>query len=214
MYRAVPSISTHGTLRCRAILSVPVVKMLQDIGIEKIDTVTVMADPYNADTNRGFAFLELETNRDAHVAYRKLQKKDVFGKGRNIKVAWAEPLNDPDEEQMQKVKSVYVEGIPSSWHETKLREIFKKFGEIERIVHSRDIQSAKRKDFAFVNYSSREAALSCIDSFEKEELTENGSKVNIKVSLAKPVQKGKQNKGFLKSTSTEKDKPKPVQREL
>lgn len=77
--------------------------MLQDIGIEKIDTVTVMADPYNADTNRGFAFLELETNRDAHLAYRKLQKKDVFGKGRNIKVAWAEPLNDPDEEQMQKV---------------------------------------------------------------------------------------------------------------
>ncbi|URE19868.1 hypothetical protein MUK42_10408 [Musa troglodytarum] len=82
-----------------------VIKMLQDIGIEKIDTVTVMADPYNADTNRGFAFLELETNRDAHLAYRKLQKKDVFGKGRNIKVAWAEPLNDPDEEQMQKGKS-------------------------------------------------------------------------------------------------------------
>ncbi|CAL9211016.1 unnamed protein product, partial [Musa hybrid cultivar] len=191
-----------------------VIKMLQDIGIEKIDTVTVMADPYNADTNRGFAFLELETNRDAHLAYRKLQKKDVFGKGRNIKVAWAEPLNDPDEEQMQKVKSVYVEGIPSSWHETKLREIFKKFGEIERIVHSRDIQSAKRKDFAFVNYSTREAALSCIESFEKEELTENGSKVNIKVSLAKPVQKGKQNKGFLKSTSTEKDKLKPVQRQV
>uniref|UniRef100_A0A804JTB5 RRM domain-containing protein n=1 Tax=Musa acuminata subsp. malaccensis TaxID=214687 RepID=A0A804JTB5_MUSAM len=191
-----------------------VIKMLQDIGIEKIDTVTVMADPYNADTNRGFAFLELETNRDAHLAYRKLQKKDVFGKGRNIKVAWAEPLNDPDEEQMQKVKSVYVEGIPSSWHETKLREIFKKFGEIERIVHSRDIQSAKRKDFAFVNYSTREAALSCIESFEKEELTENGSKVNIKVSLAKPVQKGKQNKGFLKSTSTEKDKLKPVQLSL
>ncbi|URE19866.1 hypothetical protein MUK42_10408 [Musa troglodytarum] len=191
-----------------------VIKMLQDIGIEKIDTVTVMADPYNADTNRGFAFLELETNRDAHLAYRKLQKKDVFGKGRNIKVAWAEPLNDPDEEQMQKVKSVYVEGIPSSWHETKLREIFKKFGEIERIVHSRDIQSAKRKDFAFVNYSTRESALSCIESFEKEELTENGSKVNIKVSLAKPVQKGKQNKGFLKSTSTEKDKLKPVQRQV
>ncbi|CAL9104644.1 unnamed protein product [Musa textilis] len=191
-----------------------VITMLQDIGIEKIDTVTVMADPYNADTNRGFAFLELETNRDAHLAYRKLQKKDVFGKGRNIKVAWAEPLNDPDEEQMQKVKSVYVEGIPSSWHETKLREIFKKFGEIERIVHSRDIQSAKRKDFAFVNYSTRESALSCIESFEKEELTENGSKVNIKVSLAKPVQKGKQNKGFLKSTSTEKDKLKPVQRQV
>lgn len=76
---------------------------MQEIGVEKIDTVTVMADPNNADSNRGFAFLELETNRDAQIAYKKLQKKDAFGKGRNIKVAWAEPLNDPDEEEMQKV---------------------------------------------------------------------------------------------------------------
>lgn len=62
-----------------------------------------MTDPKNADLNRGFAFLELESNRDAQKAFKLLQKKDVFGKGRNIKVAWAEPLNDPDEEEMQKV---------------------------------------------------------------------------------------------------------------
>ncbi|WOL08906.1 hypothetical protein Cni_G17659 [Canna indica] len=189
-----------------------VMKMLQDIGIEKIDTVTVMADPHSADTNRGFAFLELETNRDAHIAYRKIQK-NIFALGRNIKVAWAEPLNDPDEEQMQKVKSVYVEGIPSSWHEPQLRDVFKKFGEIERLVHSRDIQSAKRKDFAFVNYTTREAALFCIESFDKE-LTEDVSEVNIKVSLAKPVQKNKPNKGSSKSTSMDKDKSKSTQREV
>lgn len=62
-----------------------------------------MADPNNPESNRGFAFLELETNRDAQLAFKKLQKKDVFGKGRNIKVAWTEPLNDPDDEVMQKV---------------------------------------------------------------------------------------------------------------
>ncbi|XP_042401729.1 protein gar2-like isoform X1 [Zingiber officinale] len=190
-----------------------VLKVLQDIGIENIDTVTVMPDPRNADANRGFVFLELETNRDAHIAYKKLQKKDIFGKGRNISVSWAEPLNDPDDEKLQKVKSVYVEGIPSSWNETKLMEFFGKFGEIERVVHSRNIHSAKRKDFAFVNFTAREAALSCIELF-KEDVTENGFKVPIKVSLAKPVQKSKQTKGPSKSTSTNKEKTLPLQREV
>ena len=75
------------------------------------------------------------------------------------------------------VKSVYAEGIPASWNEEKVKESFKKFGEIERIVLARNIKSSKRKDFAFVNYKTREAALSCIESFDKEELTDNGSKV-------------------------------------
>ena len=79
-----------------------VVKLLQEIGIDKIDKVTVMVDPSNIERNRGFAFLELETNKDAQLAYKKLQKKDVFGKHQNIKVAWAEPLNEPDEDEMLK----------------------------------------------------------------------------------------------------------------
>lgn len=78
---------------------------------------------------------------------------------------------------LTQVKSVFAEGIPASWDEEKVRECFKKFGEIERIVVARNIKSSKRKDFAFVNYKSREAALLCIGSFDEEELTENGSKV-------------------------------------
>ncbi|XP_038977136.1 RNA-binding protein 47-like [Phoenix dactylifera] len=161
-----------------------------------------MADPNNADSNHGFAFLEIETNRDAQIAYKKLQKKDALGKGRNIKVAWAEPLNDPDKEE---IKSVYVEGIPLSWNEDKVRESFKKFGEIERIILARNIPSARRKDFAFVNYTMQEAVVSRIKSFDKEEITKSGSKANLKVSLAKPVQKGKQNKGGSKSSNKDRE---------
>jgi RNA recognition motif-containing protein len=65
--------------------------------------VTLIADLNKPGYNRGFAFLELETYRDAQIAYKKLSKKDVFGKGINIRVAWAEPLDDPDKKQMQKV---------------------------------------------------------------------------------------------------------------
>ncbi|KAF5930823.1 hypothetical protein HYC85_031696 [Camellia sinensis] len=97
-----------------------IVKLLQEFGIEKIDQVTVMADPSNIECNRGFAFLELETRRDAKNAYRKLQK-NVFGKLQKIKVAWAEPLSEPDEEETLKVKSVYAEYLPSSWDEEKVR---------------------------------------------------------------------------------------------
>lgn len=79
-----------------------VIKLLQDIGIEKIDKVTVMTDPSNMGRNRGFAFLELETYKDAQIAFKKLQKKGL-GKLRNIKVAWAEPLSEPDEEELLKV---------------------------------------------------------------------------------------------------------------
>lgn len=83
--------------------------MLKKIGIGKIDNVTVMVDPNNTECNRGFAFVEFETINDAQVAYTKLQEKDVFGKNQKIKVAWAEPLRELDEEEMLKV--CYVKSV-------------------------------------------------------------------------------------------------------
>ncbi|KAJ4977569.1 hypothetical protein NE237_008349 [Protea cynaroides] len=192
-----------------------IVKLLHEIGIEKIDTVTVMHDPNNAEYNRGFAFLELETNKDAQSAYKKLQKKDAFGKGRNITIAWTEPLNEPDEEDMLKVKSVYAEGLPSSWDEKKIRKRFEKFGEIDRVVLARNMHSARRKDFAFVNYTTREAALACIDSVNKEGLTDEETKINVRASLAKPILKDKQNKGGSRPVTKDysKEKAKAAQRD-
>lgn len=76
---------------------------MQGIGIEKIDHVAVISDPNNIELNRGFAFLELESNKDAQNAYKKLQKKGVFEKHLHIKVAWAEPLTEPDESELNKV---------------------------------------------------------------------------------------------------------------
>lgn len=193
-----------------------VVKLLQEIGIDKIDKVTVMVDPSNIERNRGFAFLELETNKDAQLAYKKLQKKDVFGKHQNIKVAWAEPLNEPDEDEMLKVKTVYAEYIPSSWEEEKVRDCFKKFGEIESVVLARNLRSSKRKDFAFVKYTTREAALECIESFSREPLHDAECKVKVKVSLAKPIPKGKQIKRVSDPLSKDisNQKPKATKRDI
>lgn len=71
---------------------------------------------------------------------------------------------------------MFAEGIPLSWDENKVRECFKRYGQIERIVLSRNMHSAKRKDFAFINFTTREAALSCIESFDKD-TSINGAQV-------------------------------------
>lgn len=77
-----------------------------------------------------------------------------------------------------KVKSVYAEYLPSSWIEEKVRDYFGKFGEIESVVLAKDLPSSRRKDFAFVNYISRESALACIEGFSHEPANESGSKVS------------------------------------
>jgi hypothetical protein len=83
-----------------------IIRMLMDFGIEKIDTVTVMQDPQNPELNRGFAFLDLETNRDAQLTYKKLKAGD-FTKGGHVIIDWAEPWHEPDEEEMLKVLSPF-----------------------------------------------------------------------------------------------------------
>ncbi|KAJ4835327.1 hypothetical protein Tsubulata_012793 [Turnera subulata] len=185
-----------------------VTRILQEMGIEKIDKVTVTGDPNNVECNRGFAFLKLETKRAAQIAFRKLQK-DMMGKLQKVKVAWAEPLSELDEEELLKVKSVYAEHIPPSWDEDKVRDHFKRFGEIENVVLARNLRSSKRKDFAFVNFKTREHALACIQSFNSGTFSDKGLKVNVKVSLAKSIPKGKPSKKVNESTHREISKQNP-----
>ncbi|WOG98215.1 hypothetical protein DCAR_0417556 [Daucus carota subsp. sativus] len=177
-----------------------VTKLLQGIGVMNIDHVTVMPDPSNIEVNRGFAFLELESHKDAQNAFKKLQKRGVFGKHLNIKVVWAEPLIEPEESELSTVKSVYAEYLPSSWDEEKVKDCFKRFGDIENVALARDMPSSRRKDYAFVNYTTRDAALACVEAFRfsHEQSNDEVSKiVKIKVSLAKPIPRGQQIKYLL-----------------
>lgn len=180
-----------------------VLNKVKEVGVENIIDVTVIEDPQNTGNNRGFAFVKLESYKDAQIAFKTaLQKRNAFGTERPIKVAWAQPLNDPDEDVMAQVKSVFVEGLLPRWNEEQVKERFGKFGEIERVVLASNMQSSKRKDFGFVNYTTRESALACIEAFSKDdELIDGDIKVKVKVSLAKPAQKGKIGKGPSKGTN-------------
>lgn len=75
------------------------------------------------------------------------------------------------------MKSVYAEYLPSSWDEQKVKDCFKRFGEIENVALATDMPSSRRKDFAFVNYTTRVAALACVEAFNSEQINDEGSKV-------------------------------------
>lgn len=72
--------------------------------VECLSDVIVYISSEDKTKNRGFAFLEFTTHKDASTARRRLGsgKIKVFG---NITptVDWAEPVHEPDEETMAKV---------------------------------------------------------------------------------------------------------------
>lgn len=177
---------------CKTWKNEQVLEKLTEYGIEGIEEMTLMDDPQNEGSNRGFAFLELATHSDALKAFKRLSKPDaIFGTDRSAKVAWAEAFNEPDEEVMAKVKSVFVDGMPVSWDEETVKKHFGQYGDIDRVVLSKNISRSKRNDFGFVHYVTREAALACVEALKEAELPDGDSKVNIKVALAKPAPRKK-----------------------
>ncbi|KAM0873088.1 hypothetical protein ACQ4PT_038284 [Festuca glaucescens] len=147
--------------------------------------------------NKGYCFVQYREAAQAKNAIAKFDKVKICGKFCRTAAPVGNDsisLGNINKKWKKDVKSVFVEGIPSSWGQTKLNEIFKNYGKIEDIFLSRDTQSSQKRCCACIKYMTHEAAIFCLESFDKEELTENGSKVNIKVSLSKPVQRSKQNK--------------------
>lgn len=176
--------------------SAEVLQKLKEYHIDGIEEMNLMEDPQNKGLNRGYAFLELATHSDAVKAFLRLQQSDVFfGSDRPAKIDWAQPLNEPDDVVMSQVKSVYVDGMPANWTDDKVKQHFGKFGEIERIVFARNMPSAKRKDFAFINFVARESALACAEAFKEVDLIDGDNKVNVKVVLARPSPKARFGKG-------------------
>ena len=75
------------------------------------------------------------------------------------------------------VKSVFLDGLPASWDETDVYEHFKKYGEIENVQLARNMPTAKRKDFGFIGFRTREAAMACIDDVNEKGIGEGTHKV-------------------------------------
>lgn len=72
-----------------------------------------------------------------------------------------------------------MEGIPKSWDESKVEELCKQHGEIEKIQLSKNFTSSKRKDFGFVEFFSRDGAVACVEGINNTQFEED---VNVSMS--------------------------------
>ncbi|KZV54070.1 nucleolin-like [Dorcoceras hygrometricum] len=172
---------------------------LKDYGVEGVENLTMVADPRNEGLSRGFVFIEFSSHAEALLAYKRLQKPDVvFGHSeRTVKVAFAEPQREPDPEVMAQVKSMFIDGLPSHWDEDRVRENLKVFGEITKILLARNMSTAKRKDFGFVDFNTHQEAVSCVEGVNKNGLNDGNSKVTVRARLSNPLPKMQAIKGGM-----------------
>ncbi|KAL5557583.1 hypothetical protein UlMin_039819 [Ulmus minor] len=172
---------------------------LKDYGIDSVENINLVPDAQREGSSRGFAFLEFSCHAEAMLAYKRLQKPDViFGHPeRTAKVGFAEPLHEPDPEIMASVKSVFVDGFPPHWDEDRAREQLKGYGEIVRVFLARNMQTARRKDFGFVDFTTHEAAVSCVDGINNSEFDDGNSKLKLKARLSNPMPKTQAVKGEM-----------------
>ena len=100
-------------------------------------------------------FVEYDSHRAAAMARKKLIKGSYHIYGQEIgTVDWAEPEHDVDEETMSTVRILFVRNLMLSTTEATLRDLFTSLsGEQDSVERVK-----KTKDYAFVHFSSREAA--------------------------------------------------------
>ena len=143
--------------------------------------------------NRGFCFIDFESHMAAAEVKKNLLKRTLllFGRYTGI-VDWADPVNDPGEDTMKKVKILYAKGWKPERTESEIRALFAEFGTIEKVK--------KITNYSFIHFADRECALTGKFNLEMvENLVDiifaamkhfDGMEINqgemISVTLAKP----------------------------
>ncbi|KOB67043.1 Uncharacterized protein OBRU01_16450 [Operophtera brumata] len=127
--------------------------------------------------NRGFAFVEFASHRDAAMARRALVPGCVTLWDHEVNVDWAEPEPDIADEQMKKVKVLYVRNFLIGTTPDAIKDVFEKAiqRKIERIK--------KIYDYAFVHFHERDHAELAMKKLQGTEI--DGSRIEIR--WAKPV---------------------------
>ncbi|EDO46547.1 predicted protein [Nematostella vectensis] len=144
---------------------------------DNVVDVIVYPSAQDKTKNRGFAFVEYISHRDAAMARRKLMTGKIQLWGHQIAVDWAEPEQEVDQEIMDQVKVLYARNLLLSTTEETIEQAFSKFGEVERVK--------KIKDYCFIHFRTKEQARDAMEAMNETELDGN----EIEVTLAKPVDK-------------------------
>uniref|UniRef100_A0A8C6NYK9 Heterogeneous nuclear ribonucleoprotein R n=1 Tax=Nothobranchius furzeri TaxID=105023 RepID=A0A8C6NYK9_NOTFU len=165
--------------------------ILEDFGkvTEGLQDVILYHQPDDKKKNRGFCFLEYEDHKSAAQARRRLMSGKVKVWGNPVTVEWADPVAEPDPEVMAKVKVLFVRKLATAVTEELLEKTFSQFGKLERVK--------KLKDYAFVHFEDRDAAVKAMDEMNGKEL---GGEV-IEIVLAKPPDKKRKERQAARQTT-------------
>uniref|UniRef100_A0A9J7X812 Heterogeneous nuclear ribonucleoprotein R n=1 Tax=Cyprinus carpio carpio TaxID=630221 RepID=A0A9J7X812_CYPCA len=165
--------------------------ILEDFGkvTEGLQEVILYTQPDDKRKNRGFCFLEYEDHKSAAQARRRLMSGKVKVWGNPVTVEWADPVAEPDPEVMAKVKVLFVRKLATPVTEELLESTFSQFGKLERVK--------KLKDYAFVHFEERDAAVKAMQEMNGKEL--GGEEIEI--VLAKPPDKKRKERQAARQTS-------------
>ncbi|XP_004911637.1 heterogeneous nuclear ribonucleoprotein R isoform X1 [Xenopus tropicalis] len=156
---------------------------------EGLVDVILYHQPDDKKKNRGFCFLEYEDHKTAAQARRRLMSGKVKVWGNVVTVEWADPVEEPDPEIMAKVKVLFVRNLSSTVTEEILEKAFSVFGKLERVK--------KLKDYAFVHFDERDAAVRAMDEMNGTELEGE----EIEIVLAKPPDKKRKERQAARQAS-------------
>jgi RNA recognition motif-containing protein len=87
---------------------------------------------------------------------------------------------------MIQVRAVFLDGLPPSWDEDRVKKYLKKYGAIEKVELARNMPAAKRKDFGFVTFDTHNNAVACVDGITNSEIGEGDNKVRFPTEFAIP----------------------------
>ncbi|CAN6311487.1 unnamed protein product [Urochloa humidicola] len=183
---------------CKGWTKDQVLTTLKNIGIQECK----ISFPTCKRGSRGFAFLKFASHYYARAAFRRLMKPDaIFGTDKSAKVSFYQAPIKPSENLVE-AKKVYLEHVPLSWDEDKIKECCQRYGNILNVDLFQISKNVESETFSFVEFSSSKSALTCVEGINNANIVDGGLKLSA--CLARPKSGLNVNSGAASEGATSK----------
>ncbi|CAH2269122.1 jg17337 [Pararge aegeria aegeria] len=154
-------------------------ELLQELSkhVTGLVDVILYKNSFDRNLNRGFAFVEFTSHKAAAMARRELVPGCIKLWDQEVLVDWAEPEPDIDDEQMKKVKVLYVRNFAIWTTPDLIQKVF------EDAINNKIERVKKIYDYAFIHFYEREHAELAMAKLQNGDI--DGS--NVEIRWAKPV---------------------------
>jgi len=142
--------------------------------------------------SKGYGFVHFESGDAAKQAIEKVDGMQLAGQVVNVQAFI--PRTERIEHNKATFTNLEIKGFKEEVTEEDLNKFFAEYGEVKRVKLLKD---RKNQPFAFLDYSTHEAATKAIDTWDSkhsEELCAEGAELSIKRSLTKAERKEEQQK--------------------